>query len=85
LIHPFGLRVFGVLKENWSQAVRDFQIVNIPNTLTKWTFAQVCKGAWERSATTENAILAFKYADLFPLNRDIVLKTAKMKPSTIYS
>lgn len=85
LIQPLDLGFFAILKENWTQEVRDFQIQNIPETVTKKNFASVFRIAWEKSTTIENAIKAFKYAGLFPLDESVVLKTAKMEPSRVFS
>ncbi|KAH3837897.1 hypothetical protein DPMN_111299 [Dreissena polymorpha] len=49
----------------------------LPNSeYSKHRFASVFNGAWEKSATFEHAIKAFKYVGLFPLDESIVLHTA---------
>ncbi|XP_046568265.1 uncharacterized protein LOC124276668 [Haliotis rubra] len=84
LMQPLDLRLFSSLKENWKQAVRQYQMEHVGDFVTKQTFARVFKSAWVKSTTVDIAIHGFRDAGLFPLNADVVLNTHKLIPSTIF-
>ena len=56
LTQPCDLKLFSVLKDWWRQAVRDFQMENVGDFVTKQKFAGVFKKAWVKSTTIDVAI-----------------------------
>ena len=84
LMQPLDLRFFGQLKMAWRHSVRDFQLANIGEFVTKQTFARVFKQAWVKATTIEAAIRGFVEAGLFPLNPSRVLESVKLQPSQVF-
>ena len=84
LMQPCDLTLFSSLKETWKQAVREFQVENIGEVVTKAKFASVFKKAYEKSANIENAVKGFRDAGLFPLDVTRVTSTIKMEPSKVF-
>lgn len=85
LMQPCDLKPFSSLKETWKQAVREYQIENVGENVTKSSFAKVFKQAWCKSSTTEITINSFLDSGLFPLDVSQVIKTIKTEPSKIFS
>ncbi|MEW8544190.1 MAG: hypothetical protein AB2693_11710, partial [Candidatus Thiodiazotropha sp.] len=85
IIQPCDLRLFSAMKESWKKSVRDYQIENIGEYVTKAKFAQVFKCAWEKATTVEISVKAFRDSGLFPLDARKPLSTLKMEPSKIFS
>jgi hypothetical protein len=85
IMQPLDLRLFAVLKQKWKDAVREFQVENIGEFVTKRTFASVFRSAWEKSTTIEVALKGFMEAGLFPLNTERVTKSEKLAPSSMFS
>ena len=84
LMQPCDLKLFSALKESWKQSVRDFQIANVGEFVTKAKFAGVFKSAWVRTCSLEIAIKGFRDSGLYPLDPRKVLGTLKMEPSKIF-
>ncbi|XP_061169161.1 uncharacterized protein LOC133178483 [Saccostrea echinata] len=63
-------------------AVRDYQLQNIGEYVTKTKFASVFRNAWMKSTTPDVAVKAFKESGLFPFNPSKPLSTVKMQPSS---
>lgn len=84
VMQPLDLRLFSVLKQNWKESVRAFQVANIGDFVTKRTFARVFKSAWEKSATIDVGIKGFMEAGLFPICADRVMQSVKLEPSRVF-
>ena len=69
LTQPLDLRLFGILKQAWREAVRAFQSANIGEFVTKQNFARVFKQAWLKSATVEAASKRLSRFGHFPFVR----------------
>ncbi|KAH3836008.1 hypothetical protein DPMN_109377 [Dreissena polymorpha] len=65
-MYCLDLGLFAVLKQKWKDAVREFQVENIGEFVTKRTFANVFRSAWEKSTTIEVELKGFMEAGLFP-------------------
>lgn len=84
LTQPLDLRLFGLLKQSWREAVRKYQSENIGEFVTKQTFAKVFKQAWTKSATIEAAVKGFQESGIFPWNPQRVAESVKLVPSSIF-
>ena len=84
IMQPLDLRLFSVLKQNWKEAVRAFQVENVGEFVTKRTFAKVFRSAWEKSAQIEIAVKGFVEAGLFPFCPERVTKSVKLEPSRLF-
>ena len=73
------------MKESWKKSVRDYQIANIGEYVTKQKFAQVFKPTWEKATTIDISVKAFGDSGLFPLDARRPLSTLKMEPSKIFA
>lgn len=84
VMQPLDLRLFSVLKESYKQSVRQWQVDNIGQMVTKRNFAPIFKRAWEKSTTTDVAVKGFRDAGLYPLNPDVVTQSIKLEPSKVF-
>ena len=66
IIQPCDLRLFSAMKDSWKKYVRDFQIEDIGEYVSKPKFAQVFKPAWENATTVDISVKAFRHSGLFP-------------------
>ena len=83
-MQPSDLRLFCQLKSDWGHSVRDFQLANIGEFVTKQTFARIFKQAWVKATTIEAAIKFFCRSRSLPLNPSYVLESVKQQPSQVF-
>ena len=68
IVQPLDLVFYGQLKAEWKKAVRDFKVIHNAATVTKHTFSQVFKDAWQRAYTRDRVIGSFEASGLSPWN-----------------
>jgi hypothetical protein len=62
-MQPCDVGLFGPLKREWRNSVKEYQIAHLGDFVTKQIFAEVFKSAWENATTVESAIKGFKNSD----------------------
>ena len=85
IIQPCDLRLFSAMKDSWKKSVRDFQMENIGEYVSKPKFAQAFKPAWEKATTVDISVKVFRDSGLFPLDARKPLSTLKMEPSKVFA
>ena len=83
LMQPCDVGLFGPLKREWRNSVKEYQIAHLGDFVTKQIFAEVFKSAWENATTVESAIKGFKNSGLYPVNRENIDNT-KLEPSSVF-
>jgi hypothetical protein len=78
------IALFSALKGTWKQAVRDYQISNVGEFVTRVKFAKVFKSAWESACPVDISVKGFRDSGLFPFDPTKVLDTLKMEPSRVF-
>ena len=85
IIQPCDLRLFSAMKDSWKKSVRDFQIENIGEYVSKLKFAQVFKPALKKATTVDISLKVFSDSGLFPLDPSKPLSTLKMELSKVFA
>ncbi|XP_060602779.1 uncharacterized protein LOC132755864 [Ruditapes philippinarum] len=69
------IALLSALKGTWKQAVRDYQISNVGEFVTRVKFAKVFKSAWESACPVDISVKGFRDSGLFPSDPTKVLDT----------
>ena len=85
LMQPCDVGLFSTLKTTWRQAVRNYQIKNVGDFVTRSKFAGVFREAWDQACTVQVSVKGFRESGLFPFDPSKVLGTLKMEPSKTFS
>ena len=64
--------------------LRDWQVEHVGQYVTKFKFAAIFKQAWLASSKVENAVIGFKDARLFPLDKTKVVQTDKFQSCVLF-
>ena len=84
LMQPLDLRLFGVMKQNWKNAVKAYQDKHLRDCDQR-VFSEVFKEAWE-TATARPSLAeeAFEAAGLIPLKPAKVLNNKKLEANQVF-
>ncbi|KAH3728536.1 hypothetical protein DPMN_054493 [Dreissena polymorpha] len=74
--------IFSPMKASWKRHLKNWQMENIGETLTKKDFLKVFKAAWDTVTSFELAVRGFRRSGLFPLDPSGIDKT-KLEPSKL--
>ena len=84
-MQPLDLRMFGVMKQNWKNAVKVYQDKHVGDYVTKECFSEVFKEAWETTTAQPSlAEEAFEAAGLIPRNPAKVLNNKKLEANQVF-
>ena len=83
LIQLLDLVLMNIVEMNYQNEVRNWLRNNLRALYDKYTFIQVFKEVWVKSAKVEYAIKGFEEAGIYPLNLDAI-KKGKLAPAEAY-
>ena len=84
VLQPCDVSLFGPLKTTWKAEVKNWQMDNLGEPMTKKAFPLVYKRAYMRSATMVDAVSGFNKCSLYPFQPSKIDGT-KLGPSSAFS
>ena len=85
ITQPLDVGFYGPLKQAWKKAVVEYSSNNIGKSVTKQTFAQVFKVAWENTVKASTVIVNSSHsAGIFPVNF-FAIRPEKLAPAAVYT
>ena len=75
-LQPLDRTVFGSFSSNYNRICSDFMGSDSNNTVTKSSWASLFKAAWIAALTPDNIMNGFRACGIFPLNLDVIPKSA---------
>ena len=84
ITQPLDVGFYGPLKQAWKKAVSEYSCNNIGKSITKQTFAEVFKVAWENTVKVSTIVSSFRSAGIFPVDFSAI-RPEKLAPATIYT
>ena len=83
ITQPLDVGFYGPLKQAWKKAVTNYAVDHVGKSVTKQTFAQIFKEAWENTVKVSTIINSFRAAGIYPISFTAILRE-KVIPSTMY-